>query len=376
MADWQRQGEYLERTHVERLLDKRQLAPEECLEVYERLARVGIVFDDAGPSEETVAVDGIVVAEVGDTHDDLWGWYSRQIGSTKLLRPAEEIELGRSIALAMRVLEQVEPERIETNLVFRETIERGARAKEKMIAANLRLVVKTAQQFQNISDLEFLDLVQEGTLGLMRAVEKFDYTKGFRFSTYAVWWIRQSITRAVAVKGTTIRFPAHIAEDVQRFKRAFRLLSRNVAEHEPTIHELSAELDWEPNKTMFIADIAHAVMVSLDEAVGEDKELAIRSFLASDEPGPEVLCMQAETRALWEEVLNSLSPKQREIMSLRYGFETGDGLTLEEVGEKFGVSRERIRQIQKETLGKLRRNRLAKSLAGLDDRAPVARKSS
>jgi RNA polymerase nonessential primary-like sigma factor len=376
MTDWQRQGEHLERFQVERLLDKRQLAPEECLEIYERLARVGIVFDDADPSEETVEAGQVVAAKVGDTNDDLLGWYNRQIGLIKLLRPEEEIELGRSIALAMRVLEQVELERVETNPVFRETVERGARAKEKMIAANLRLVVKIAQQFQNISDLEFLDLVQEGTLGLIRAVEKFDYTKGFRFSTYAVWWIRQSIGRAVVERGTTIRFPTHIAEDVQRFKRAFRLLSHNAAGHEPTIRELSAELDWEPEKTMFIADMAHAVVISLDEIVGEDQHLAIRNFLESDAPGPEVLCMKAETMALLEEVLHSLPDRQREILSLRFGFETEDAWTLEQVGEKFGVSRERIRQLQEQALEKLRRNRLANNLAGRDDIAPVARKSS
>ena len=295
------------------------------------------------------------------------GWYGRHIGLIPLLQPNEEIELGRCIAEARRLRAQMALEEIAHTPGWRDTLERGARAKEIMITANLRLVVTLAQQCRARSDPAFPDLVQEGTLGLMQAVEQFDPTQGYRFATYAVWWIRHSLRRAVADHGTMMRYPAYITTAVHRFNRAVRLLSRQAAGHAPTIHALAEALGWEVEKTTFIADLAQAVMVSLDTVVAEDQGAALGHWLASEAPGPEEVCMQAETTALVDAVLQSLPDRQRDIVRRRFGFDTDDPWTLEQLGEQFGVSLERIRQLQGQALAKLGKHPLAQSLAGHEE---------
>ena len=290
-----------------------------------------------------------------------------------LLQPNEEIELGRCIAEARRLRTQVAPEEIAHTPGGRDTLERGARAKEIIITANLRLVVTLAQQCRARSDPAFPDLVQEGTLGLMQAVEQFDPTQGYRFATYAVWWIRHRLRRAVAAHGTMLRYPAYITTAVHRFNRAVRRLSRQAAGHAPPIHALAAALGWDVEQTTFIADLAHAVMVSLDTVVAEDQGVALGQWLASEAPGPEEVCMHAETTALVDVVLQSLPDRQRAIVRGRFGFDTDDPWTLEQLGEQFGVSLERIRQLQGQALATLGKHPLAQSLAGREERVARAR---
>jgi RNA polymerase sigma factor (sigma-70 family) len=237
-----------------------------------------------------------------------------------------------------------------------------------MITANLRLVVTLAQRCRARSDPAFLDLVQEGTLGLMQAVEQFDPTLGHRFATYAGWWIRHSLHRAVADHGTMMRYPAYIRTAVHHFNRAVRLLSRQAAGHAPTLHALAEALGWDPEKTQLIADLAHAVRLSLDTVVGEDEGAALGHGLASEAPGPEEVCLHAETTALVDAMLQSLPDRQRAIVRRRFGFETDDAWTLAQLGEHFGVSLERIRQLQDQALAHLRTHPLAQRLAGREER--------
>ena len=200
-----------------------------------RLAREGLIGDGGDARDDTGAARRGVGAEAGETSDAILGWYGRHIGVIPLLQPNEEIELGRRIAEARRLRTQVDPEAIAHTPEGRDILEQGARAKEIMITANLRLVVTLAQHCRARSDPAFPDLVQEGTLGLMQAVEQFDPTHGYRFATYAVWWIRHSLRRAVADHGTMLRYPAYITTAVSRFNRAVRLLSRQAAGHAPTL---------------------------------------------------------------------------------------------------------------------------------------------
>jgi len=357
-------------------LERRQGAREHATQPWARgedrgdsacLAREGLLGDGGDSRDDTGAAGRDVDVEAGKTSDAILGWYGRHIGLIPLLQPNEEIELGRRIAEARRLRAQVAPEAIAHTPGWRDTLERGARAKETLITANLRLVVALAQQCRARSDPAFPDLVQEGTLGLMQAVEQFDPTHGYRFATYAVWWIRHRLRRAVADHGTMLRYPAYITTAVYRFNRAVRLLSRQAAGHAPTIHALAETLGWALEKTTLIADLTHAVVVSLDTVVGEDQDAALGHWLASEAPGPEEVCMHAETTALVDVVLQSLPDRQRDIVRERFGFDTDDAWTLEQLGERFGVSLERIRQIQGQALATLGKHPLVQSLAGREE---------
>ena len=330
-----------------------------------RLAR-----EDRGGAggDATGAAGRGVGAEAGETHEAVLGWYGRHIGRIPLLQPHEEIALGRRIAEARRLRAQGDPEAIAQTPEGRDTLEREARAKETLITANLRLVVTLAQQCRARSDPAFLDLVQEGTLGLMQAVEHFDPTHGYRFATYAGWWIRHSLRRAVADHGTLLRYPASITTAVYRFKRAVRLLSRQAAGHAPTLPALAEALGWDVDKTTVIADLAQAVMVSLDTGVGADQHVTLGQVLASEAPGPEAVCMHAETTTLVDAVLQSLPDRQRDLVRRRFGFETDAPWTLAQLGKQFGVSLERIRQLQGQALATLGKHPLAQSLAGREAR--------
>ncbi len=335
------------------------------------LAREGLLGEGGDSRDDTDAASRDVDVEAGTTSGAILGWYGRLIGVIPLLQPHEELELGRRLAEARRLRAQGDPEAIAHTPGGRDTLERGAQAKETLITANLRLVVTLAQHCRARSDPVFPDLVQEGTLGLMQAVEQFDPTHGYRFATYAAWWIRHRLRRAVADHGTMLRYPDYITTAVSRFNRAGRLLARQAAGHAPTLHALADALGWDPEKTQVIADLAQAVMVSLDTVVDADQGAALGPGLASEAPGPEEACMHAETTALVDAMLQSLPDRQRAIVRGRFGFDTDDPWTLEQLGERFGVSLERIRQLQRQALATLGKHPLAHSLA--DREARVSR---
>ena len=285
--------------------------------------------------------------------------YLREIGQVDLLTIDDERRLAQLIEegkiAAAKIDESNESgkalESIEERMLLR-AVKRGERAKSELTQANLRLVVSIAKRYSG-RGMQLLDLVQEGNLGLMRAVDKFDYTKGFKFSTYATWWIRQAITRSIADQARTIRIPVHMVEHMNRVTRAKRTMHQEL-EREPTIDELAQRVQLEPDKVRELLRYSQDPL-SLDSPVGEEDESNLGDFIqdeSADSPA------DAATKVMLSnavgEVLGELSDREQEIVRLRFGLDGGQAKTLEEVGKEFGVTRERIRQIEAKTLAKLR----------------------
>ncbi|MFZ1491192.1 MAG: RNA polymerase sigma factor RpoD [Ilumatobacteraceae bacterium] len=292
--------------------------------------------------------------EVTSTNDTV-RMYLREIGRVSLLTAEDERHLAQCIEeghLAGASLDaEPPPEGADRRRLLRE-VQRGQEAKSELIQANLRLVVSIAKRYAGRGML-FLDLIQEGNLGLMRAVDKFDYTKGFKFSTYATWWIRQAITRAIADQARTIRIPVHMVEHMNRVLRVQRQLHQEL-EREPQLDELAEKCGMPPDRVREILRMAQDPL-SLDSPVGEEDESALGEFIpdaAADAP-VDVATRKMLVRAV-EEALAELSEREQEVVRMRFGLEDGRARTLEEVGKEFGVTRERIRQIEAKTLAKLR----------------------
>jgi len=221
--------------------------------------------------------------------------------------------------------------------------------------ANLRLVLHVAKPYVGLSELSLDDLFQEGVIGLMRATDKYDHALGYKFSTYATWWIRQSITRSLADRGTTIRLPVHVYEDVLRLKRAHKLLGQAHPERRTSMTELADELAWTIDKVHYIHQIAAFVPTSLDEKINGYENLTLMETLISSLPSPEEQLIQTDLARCIENSLSSLKERESTVLRLRFGLTgSGNGATLEEIGQRFGVTRERIRQIEAKTLSRLR----------------------
>ena len=301
---------------------------------YESIEAAGIDVIDLGEEEEEVLTESNVekfeksLASEGVSIDDPVKVYLKEIGAFPLLSLDEEIELA-------------------------ERIQKGdSRAKKRLAEANLRLVVSIAKRYVGRGML-FLDLIQEGNLGLIKAVEKFDHTKGFKFSTYATWWIRQAITRAIADQARTIRIPVHMVETINKVKKVqSQLLHKNG--QEPSVEALAAELDMPQDKVREILKVAQEP-ISLESPIGEEEDSHLGDFIPDyDAPVPEEAATHTLLREQLNEVLATLTPREAKVLSLRFGIEDGRPRTLEEVGKEFNVTRERIRQIEAKALRKLR----------------------
>ncbi|MET9298552.1 RNA polymerase sigma factor SigB [Micromonospora aurantiaca] len=287
---------------------------------------------------------------------DLVRAYLNGIGRTKLLTAAQEVELSKRIEAGLFAEEKLAtctPVSAELRADLALIAAEGRAAKDHLLEANLRLVVSIAKRYTG-RGMAFLDLIQEGNLGLIRAVEKFDYTKGYKFSTYATWWIRQAITRAMADQARTIRIPVHMVEQVNRMVRVRRELSVTLG-REPTVSEVATALEIPEFQVIELISYDREP-VSLDQAVGEDGESALGDFVAAVDPRTEPgdAATNGELRNEVRIVLATLSQREQAVIRLRFGLDDGRQRTLDEVGREFGLSRERIRQIEKVTLLKLR----------------------
>ena len=297
--------------------------------------------------------------------------YLKEIGRVPLLTGAEEGRLAERIAAGVKAeeelalhaaadtLDDVEPSR---RALLERHVRRGDAAKEDLTEANLRLVVSIAKRYVG-RGIPMLDLIQEGNLGLMRAVEKFDHQKGFKFSTYATWWIRQAITRAIADQSRTIRIPVHMVEVMSRVRREQRRMTQEFG-REPSMEELAEVCDLEPSRVEELLKIAQDPL-SLDTPVGTEEDSSLADFV---EDSQAIRPADAATRKMMGaevlKVLDQLSPREQEVVRLRFGLEDGRPRTLEEVGRTFGVTRERIRQIEAKTLAKLRHPQRSQHLKG------------
>lgn len=290
--------------------------------------------------EEEEGVDALNNSQyLDDISDDSVRLYLREIGKIPLLTAEEELALAQRVVAGEK------------------------RAKDKMAEANMRLVVSIAKRYSG-RGLDFLDLIQEGNTGLLRAVEKFDPDKGFKFSTYATWWIRQAITRAIADQARTIRIPVHMVETINKLLRTQRRMTQEL-NREPTIEELSAELEMEPEKIEYVMKIKQDIS-SLDAGVGRDgdeEDSVLGDFIEDEDTvSPEDSATNQLLKEQVQDVLSSLSDREQKIVRMRFGLDNGKSHTLEEVGQEFAVTRERIRQIEAKALAKLRKHKDAKKL--------------
>ena len=314
--------------------DELENAPDDLGELFEEPPLLDLDFDEE-PTDDDLKLEEMNVENLDDdlnlenmSLDDPVKVYLREIGRVPLLSSEEEIELA-----------------IKIN-------DGDERAKQRLTEANLRLVVSIAKKYVG-RGMYFLDLIQEGNVGLIKAVDKFDYTKGFKFSTYATWWIRQAITRAIADQARTIRIPVHMVETINKVKKVqSQLLHKNG--QEPSVEDLAEELDMPQDKVREILKVAQEP-ISLESPIGEEEDSHLGDFIPDyDAPVPEEAATHTLLKEQLNEVLATLTPREAKVLSLRFGIEDGRPRTLEEVGKEFNVTRERIRQIEAKALRKLR----------------------
>ena len=337
------------------VLEDMNLSSEETEKFYDRLESLSIdvlgddalppVDEDALPElEELEEIEEVTEEEMNETEamadtfstDDPVRMYLKEIGKVPLLTPEEEQDLAKRMA------------------------EGDEEAKRRMAEANLRLVVSIAKRYVGRGML-FLDLIQEGNLGLIKAVEKFDYTKGYKFSTYATWWIRQAITRAIADQARTIRIPVHMVETINKVKKVSSQLLHEYG-HDPSAEEIAERLDMPVDKVREIMRVAQEP-VSLETPIGEEEDSHLGDFIPDDDaPVPAEAASQTLLKEQLADVLKTLTPREEKVLRLRFGIEDGHTRTLEEVGKEFNVTRERIRQIEAKALRKLRHPSRSKKL--------------
>lgn len=348
---------------------------------YEQVDRVIALLAEAGvqlqdlPAEDEEAADGLSLEEDDDDEededdtailsaDDSIGLYLREMARVPLLTMDEEISLAKAIERGNRARSKIRGIRDSAQAgkldKLNAYVEQGRLAREHLIKANTRLVVSIAKKYMG-RGVPFLDLIQEGNLGLMKAVEKFNHKLGFRFSTYATWWIRQTITRAIADQARTIRVPVHMSDRIRRLYKTTHELEQTLG-RKPTPEELGSELGVESDKVEWMLKVSWRPL-SLEQPVGEEEDNEFGSFIEDEAtPSPSQTVYDELLRDKIEQVLSTLTPREQRILRLRFGLVNGKCYTLEEVGQKFGLTRERIRQIESRALRRLRHPRRSRQL--------------
>ena len=365
------------------VLEELDLGAEQMDKIYDAMENLGIdtvgedyvveLPDDMDPPVESM--EEIPEEEIVDPNsmvdsfgtDDPVRMYLKEIGKVNLLTSEEEVELAQTMAAgtaAKEQLEELESAGEELPAEMKEELEKlvkkGERAKQRLAEANLRLVVSIAKRYVG-RGMQFLDLIQEGNLGLIKAVEKFDYTKGYKFSTYATWWIRQAITRAIADQARTIRIPVHMVETINKVIRVSRQLLQELG-HDPTPEEIAKEMEMPVDRVREILKIAQEP-VSLETPIGEEEDSHLGDFIPDEDASePAEAASFTLLKEQLIEVLSTLTPREEKVLKLRFGIEDGRTRTLEEVGKEFNVTRERIRQIEAKALRKLRHPSRSKKL--------------
>mmetsp|Transcript_42850 Transcript_42850/g.87616 ORF Transcript_42850/g.87616 Transcript_42850/m.87616 type:complete len:477 (+) Transcript_42850:72-1502(+) len=344
-----------------------ELTEGEMEEVIRSFGVQGGISSEAGEDDEGInksqTVKGLHKA------DDSVRWYLQLIGRVRLLRPEEEIQLAREISqllhwehvkISLREKLQREPTSSEWTAAckvsdvkkFRSILHNARRAKERMVAANLRLVVSIAKRYVN-RGMSLQDLIQEGSLGLIRAAEKFDSEKGFKFSTYATWWVKQAVTRAIADHSRTIRLPVHLYDTISAIRKTTRTLNIEIG-RSPTEEEIAEKMDMSVEKLRSVLQSAQPTL-SLERPLKNDDDASqLSDFIEADQESPEEHVEKSMLRDDLENVINSLSPRERDVVRMRYGLDDGRIKTLEEIGQIFSVTRERVRQIEAKAIRKLR----------------------
>jgi RNA polymerase primary sigma factor len=292
---------------------------------------------------------------------DTVGLYLKEMSKVPLLTNEEEIALAKRVEAGTNAQKKLnrDPQNVRAD-EWRLLIQDGIDARDHIVKANTRLVVSIAKKYMS-RGVHFLDLIQEGNLGLMKAVEKFDYRRGFRFSTYATWWIRQTITRAIADQGRTIRVPVHMSDRIRKLYRVVRHLEQELG-RKPDLREIAEEMQEDPRKVEWMLKVSWQPL-SLEHPVGEDEDSELGNFIENDSmPTPAESAYHNLLNEKIEELLGTLSPREARILRLRFGLQNGKSYTLEEVGKKFGLTRERIRQIEGRALRRLRHPRRSRQL--------------
>jgi RNA polymerase primary sigma factor len=351
---------------------------EQLEEAFSALLSAGIPFVEDAASAEPSEDELVAVEESGEAEpepdlalddylanidtDDTIGLYLKEVSRVPLLTAEEEVELAQRIERGRSSREElarggVSPKR---RLDLRKSIEDGWAAREHLITANSRLVISVAKKYMG-RGVPFLDLIQEGNIGLIRATKKFDYRRGHKFSTYATWWIRQAVTRAIADQGRTIRVPVHMGDQINKLLRVQHQLTQRLG-REPSVEELAEALDVPPKKVENMIQVARRPL-SLETPTDDEEDSVLGDFIEDDEaPPPDDTATYNLLKEHLGEVLNGLPPREVRILQLRYGLLDGQAYTLEEVGRKMGVTRERVRQIEAQALSRLRHPSIRRKL--------------
>ncbi|MDH3426352.1 MAG: RNA polymerase sigma factor RpoD [Acidimicrobiia bacterium] len=360
-----RQRGFVVMAEVQQELEEVKAPAEAFDEVYDQLRKAGVTVREDGPDIS----DSVVAANDDVAVSDPVRMYLQEIGRVPLLTAQQEVELAMAMEAGLRAEEKLEADEGELGVEERIILERNARqsdrSRKRLVEANLRLVVSIAKKYVG-RGMSLLDLIQEGNLGLMRAVEKFDYRKGFKFSTYATWWIRQAVTRSLADQGRTIRVPVHMVETINKLAQAQRNLMQDLG-REPTIEEIAIDLELEPERVSELRRIAMDP-VSLEAPLGEEGDSTLGDFV--EDVDAEVPVEAASFKLLQQYLslaLEGLNDRERQVVIMRFGLEDGKVRTLEEVGDHFSVTRERVRQLETKALAKLRQPQRAKRLEGYLD---------